>query len=133
MSKIFVLDNNKRLKLRNENDLSLVAELMDEWTREENTAYHQRMQQMREHIHLLQLQVQRLESRNDIYMNRIRDMSTVIIEQRDILEDNVDSGLDWLPEVSFDTDGIPFLVQRHPTIDLLTDEELEDIIDLTSD
>ena len=130
MAKTFVIDNNKRMKLRNENDLSLVAELMDDWTRQENTAYHQRMQQQREHIHLLQLHVQRLEARNSIYLQRINNMAAVIIDQRELLEDNIDSGLDHVPHISFDADGIPFLQQ--PDINLLTDEELDDIIDLTT-
>ena len=93
-----------------ESSLAVVADLMDQWTREENTAYHQRLQDLQRLLHLLKLQVQRLEAEKTDYIHRLRGMAVIIGEQNDIIQDNVDSNVDWVPEVIWDAQNVPNIV-----------------------
>ena len=97
-------------RLMDESSLAVVADLMDQWTREENTAYHQRLQDLQRLLHLLKLQVQRLEAEKTDYIHRLRGMAVIIGEQNDIIQDNVDSNVDWVPEVIWDAQNVPNIV-----------------------
>ena len=117
MATNLTLDTNYRI--RTENELALVASLMDEWTREENGAYDKRLRELHYLIHLLKLQVQRLEVDNTMYIARLRQMSAVIMDQNEVINDNLDSNPEWVPDIGFDEDNVPMLVVTE--LDLLAE------------
>ena len=127
MAKRLQIDPLNRLRDvdQDKEKLALVAEMMDEFFMIENACYAEALEAKNRYIQLLKQQVQRLEAEKSQYLQRIRAFANVVVEQRDILEDNLDSNLDWLPEVTLDDQGVPDI-----DIDLRAEPE---IIDLTGD
>ena len=115
---VYTIDNMNRLRLAEE--LYLVADLMDEFTRDENAAYAKVLETKNKIIHVLNQQIQRLDSEKSEYISRLNQMAAAVDEQSDILMGIVN---EHVYQVGWDTNGIPFLLPV--IIDLTADEELD--------
>lgn len=134
----YVIDRNQRMRtMEGPVNVGLVAELMDEWTRAENTAYATCMenketiiQQQAKVIRNLRMQQQRLTARNSVYIARLRAMSTIILDQNEFIDmdDGILSNLPYpMADIQWDEDNVPYVVsglRPYEVIDLTSDETL---------
>lgn len=86
-----------------------VAACMDEWTREENTAYAKVLAFKNKVIESQKREIMRLQSKNSRYINRLEECSSVIQDDNVIFHD-LDVEREWVPEIHLDDDDVPFIV-----------------------
>lgn len=102
-----------RTKAQEMAKLAMVAGMMNEWTRQENTAYYQRMIQLREYVDTLTEYISELEESCSILANHV-------VEQEITLDL-------WVPErtttfrIEHSCNGVPELIMT----ERLSDEDLE--------
>lgn len=100
-------------------ELGQVADLMDDWTRLENQAYHQCLIKKNAKLDGLEARVAQLENQLSDYITRLNRFSGGVL--------NAFPG-----RVILDRDGIPDFVPLYNFVDLVTDEELTDLSDVES-
>ena len=102
-----------------------VAIIMDEWTRQENTAYAKKLAELTKELEDAKAKIARYEVRGRDYLMRLNRMAQLIVEADDLLQIYMPNR-DEAYRVIHDHDNVPDVVTA---IDLTTDEEIDELME----
>ena len=108
-------------RLQEVQNLATVAEMMNNFVRDENAAYEQLLFQRNRQISILQRQLQFMEAQRSEYLRRLNSMASIIVYDQEIFQDQ-DFELGEHVEIIYDTHGVP---DARVVINLADDEDID--------